>query len=206
MPRGRRLFAALSLAVAAAFVAPGVASAASLPTPDPVPAPYDASRPGAPIGRIQIPSIGVDEVMYDQVTALSIDKGPSHWPGTAMPGQLGNVVVAGHRTSHRSPFLRLGELHNGDDIVFVMPDGTWTYKVSNIEVVSPKALDIVNQHEVSEATLFTCHPPGSASERLVIHALFVPTAPAATPAAAVLGAQETAPAPVYNPRGPIRFI
>jgi sortase A len=202
MPSGRRLLAAIALALGAALVAPGVAGATTLPTPEPVPAAYDSSRPGAPIGRIRIPAVGVDEVLYDQVTALSIDKGPSHWPGTAMPGQLGNVVIAGHRTSHRSPFLRLGELRPGDDIVFVIGDGTWTYKVTASEVVSPKALDIVNQHEVSEATLFTCHPPGSGSERLVIHALLAP-APAAPVALFVPAAP---PAPVYNGRGPHRFI
>jgi sortase A len=200
MPRGKRLLAAIALSLGAMLVAPGLAGATTLPTPEHVPSAYDSSRPGAPIGRIQIPAVGVDEVLYDQVTALSIDKGPSHWPGTAMPGQLGNVVVAGHRTSHRSPFLRLGELRPGDDIVFVMGDGAWTYKVTASEVVSPKALDIVNQHEVSEATLFTCHPPGSGSERLVIHALLAPAPP---PAPAVPVA---APEPVYNGRGPHRFI
>ncbi len=184
------------------FVAPGIAAAASLPTPEPVPAPYDASRPGAPIGRLQIPAIGVDETLYDQVTSLSIDKGPSHWPGTAMPGELGNVVVAGHRTTHRSPFLRLGDLHAGDEIVFVMPGATSKYRVTYSEIVSPKALDIVNQHDVSEATLFTCHPPGSASERLVIHALLeVPVAVPATPAVTA-----TAADPIYNGRGPNRQI
>jgi sortase A len=197
MLRGRRVLAGLALGVGAAFVAPCMAGAATLPKPDPVPSAYDSSRPGTPIGRIQIPAVGVDEVLYDQVTALSIDKGPSHWPGTAMPGQLGNVVVAGHRTSHRSPFLRLGELHAGDAIVFVTGDGTSTYRVSSTEVVSPKAIDIVNQHEVSEATLFTCHPPGSASERLVIHALLAPTAPAPPPAPSV---------PAYNGRGPNRPV
>jgi sortase (surface protein transpeptidase) len=69
--------------------------------------------------------------------------------------------------------------------------------VSSTEVVSPKAIDIVNQHEVSEATLFTCHPPGSASERLVIHALLAPTAPAPPPAPSV---------PAYNGRGPNRPV
>ena len=195
MLRGRRLLGGIVLAVGTAFVAPGVASAATLPTPEPVPAAYDSSRPGQPIGRILIPAAGVDQVLYDQVTALSIDKGPSHWPGTAMPGQPGNVVVAGHRTSHGSPFLRLGEMHPGDDIVFVMGDGTWTYKVTASEVVSPQALGIVNQHDVSEATLFTCHPPGSGSERLVIHALLAPTPPPAPPAPVVSA---------FNGRGPNR--
>ncbi|MBV8950056.1 MAG: class E sortase [Actinobacteria bacterium] len=164
-----------------------------------MPAPYDASRPGKPIGRIEIPAVGIDEVLYDQVTALSINKGPSHWPGTAMPGELGNVVVAGHRTTHRSPFLRLGDVRPGDEIIFVMPDGTWKYRVSGSEVVAPTDVAIVNQHDVSEATLFTCHPPGSATERLVIHALLEPQAPVvATPLAQ--------PLPAYNGRGPNRQI
>jgi sortase A len=194
------MLAGVALAVGACFVAPGVAAAASLPRPEPVPNAYDRSKPGNPIGRVQIPSVGIDEVLYDQVTALSIDKGPSHWPGTAMPGEQGNVVVAGHRTSHRSPFLRLGELRPGADIVFVMGDGVWTYKVTGSEVVSPKALHIVNQREASEATLFTCHPPGSASERLVIHAVLAVPTPVAVAVAA------GTPTPIYNGRGPNRPV
>lgn len=192
---GRRFLAALAFTVGALFVAPGVATAATLPVPEHTPAPYDASRPGAPIGRIVIPAVGIDRVLYDQVTALSINKGPSHWPGTAMPGQLGNVVVAGHRTSHGSPFLRLGELHAGDLILFVMPDGTFAYRVTGLEVVSPSDIGIVDQHDASEVTLFTCHPPGSATERLVVHGVAAPVPPPPPP-----------PPPVYNGRGPFRPV
>ncbi|HEY7137145.1 MAG TPA: class E sortase [Acidimicrobiia bacterium] len=194
MLHGRRLLAALVLAAGTALVAPGVAAAATLPVPEHTPAPYDASRPGNPIGRIVIPSVGIDRVLYDQVTALSINKGPSHWPGTAMPGQLGNVVVAGHRTTHGSPFLRLGELHAGDLIEFVMPNGTFAYRVTGLEIVSPSAMWIVDQHDASEVTLFTCHPPGSSSERLVVHGVLAPLpAPTAPAAPAAL---------VFNGRGP----
>jgi sortase A len=196
MLRARRLLAGVTLALAAALAAPGIAAAASLPVPQPPPAPYDASRPGAPIGRILIPAVGIDRVLYDQVTALSINKGPSHWPGTAMPGQLGNVVVAGHRTSHGSPFLRLGELHAGDMIVFVMPNGTFAYRVTGIEIVMPNAMWIVDQHDASEVTLFTCHPPGSASERLVVHGTLA-TLSFPRPAAVTVS---------YNGRGPYRPI
>ena len=190
---GRRLLAALVLALGTAFVAPTVAAAAALPVPEHTPAPYDSNRPGSPIGRIVIPAAGVDRVLYDQVTALSINKGPSHWPGTAMPGQLGNVVVAGHRTSHGSPFLRLGELHAGDLIEFVMPTGTYAYRVTGLEVVSPSDIGIINQHDASEVTLFTCHPPGSASERLVVHGVAAPLPPPPAPTR-----------PAYNGRGPFR--
>lgn len=191
-----RLVAAVAVALCALLVAPGLASAASLPVPEATPAPYDASRPGNPIGRIVIPAAGVDRVLYDQVTALSIDKGPSHWPGTAMPGQLGNVVVAGHRTTHGSPFLHLGDLRAGDTITFVMPSGTFTYRVTGSQVVSPRAMWIVDQHEASEVTLFTCHPPGSATERLVIHGVLVP-APA--PAVAVVAAVTASPTVAGGP-------
>src|SRR5690242_492051 len=191
MLHGRRLLAALVLAAGTALVAPGVAAAATLPVPEHTPAPYDASRPGNPIGRIVIPAVGIDRVLYDQVTALSINKGPSHWPGTAMPGELGNVVVAGHRTSHGSPFLRLGDLRAGDTITFVMPSGTFTYRVTGSQVVSPRAMWIVDQHEASEVTLFTCHPPGSATERLVIRGVLVPTPAPAVPVVAAVTASPT---------------
>ncbi len=81
----------------------------TLPEPEPVPPP-DLSLPTKAIGTISLPKLGVTEPLLSGVTMPTLDKGPGHWPGTALPGRLGNVVVAGHRVSHSRPFYDLAKL------------------------------------------------------------------------------------------------
>ena len=90
----------------------------------------------------------------------TLDQGPGHWPGTAMPGQLGNVVIAGHRVSHDKPFRNIDKLEPGDDVILTTGDGRFVYKVTGTEIVYPDALWIVDQTAEHTATLFACHPAG----------------------------------------------
>ncbi len=82
------------------------------------------------LGRIAIPKIGLDSELHDGIRLTTLDRGPGHWPGSAMPGQIGNVVVAGHRTSHGAEFRHLDALAPGDDVMFTTADGTFTYHVT----------------------------------------------------------------------------
>ena len=90
-----------------------------------------------------------------------------------MPGQLGNAVFAGHRVTHSHPFRRINELVAGDEIIFKMDNGTFTYKMIESKVVSPKDVHIVNPTPDATVTLFACHPPGSARQRYVVRGAFV---------------------------------
>ncbi len=141
------------------------------PLPVPLAAPVDENieEPYVDLGRIQIPAIGVDKQMLEGVSLTTLDVAPGHWPGTAMPGQLGNVVVAGHRVSHDHPFRNLDKLVAGDQVIFTTVDGTFTYLVDSIEIVKPDAVWIVDQSRAHTATLFACHPPHSTKERIVVH-------------------------------------
>ena len=121
------------------------------------------------IGTIDIPKIGLHAALGEGISLRNIDRGPSHWPGTAMPGQLGNVVVAGHRVTHSRPFLHLDELVPGDEVRFGIDGTTWRYVVTGHQVVTPKQTEIVNQTPDATGTLFACHPPGSARYRYVVH-------------------------------------
>ena len=141
----------------------------TLSTPEPPPADPYAAVPVVPVGQIVIPKLGIDRAFAEGVTLTVIDRGPGHWPGTAGPGGWGNVVIAAHRTVHGGPFLRIGELVPGDQIVLRDATGTFTYAVTGTEVVDPEALWIVDQHEGRTLTLFACHPIGSAAQRLVVH-------------------------------------
>jgi sortase A len=145
-------------------------TAVALPTPEPAPADPHAPTPDHVYGTLSLPTIGVTQPLREGVTLTAIDRGPSHWPGTALPGQLGNVVVAGHRVTHTRPFYDLDRLRPGDPLVFTLAGGgRFTYKLTSLETVTPDTMRIVTQTPDYTATLFACHPKHSARERIVAH-------------------------------------
>ncbi len=151
---------------AVALPAPDVAPPA--PAPDPVPEPpttpvVDTSV----IGHIEIPRLGLDVPLHQGIEMTFINKGPSHWPGTAMPGETGNVVVAGHRVTKTKPFRHIDTLVVGDEVIFTVDGARWVYRVTEHEVVDDQAMWITEQTAEPTATLFACHPPGSAKYRWV---------------------------------------
>ncbi len=153
-----------------AAVAGAALAMPSLPRPEPSPTDERPAVAVARVGRIELPTLGVADDMFEGVTLTAIDQGPSHWPGTAMPGKLGNVVVAGHRTTHTRPFEDLDRLRPGDPLVLSGPDGAaHTYRLDRLEIVDDSALHIVDQGWARTATLFACHPKGSARQRIVAH-------------------------------------
>jgi sortase A len=142
----------------------------TLPAPEALPADEYAPTPDVVHGTLALPAIGVEQSLHEGVTLTAIDRGPSHWPGTAMPGEVGNVVVAGHRVTHSRPFHDLDRLRPGDPLVFTLADGSrWTYELTGTEIVAPDAMHIVEQTPEPTATLFACHPKGSAAQRIVAH-------------------------------------
>src|SRR5262249_28973297 len=102
-------------------------------------------------------------------TLNTLDRGPGHWPGTAMPGQPGNVVVAGHRVSHSKPFRNIDKLVAGDKVIFTVGGQQYTYEVTGSEVVPPTAIRIIDQTPAATAALFACRPPGSVKFRWVTY-------------------------------------
>lgn len=162
-------------------------AAATPPTPPPwpnpaPPLPVPAPLPNASasvalneIGQIQIPKIGTDQPVREGVEQMVIDAGPAHWRGTAPFGGWGNVVLAGHRTTHTFPFLRVAELSPGDEIILSDATGKYTYHVTGTQVVPNTALWIVDQQPGRTLTIFTCNPIGSSAERLIVRAELVST-------------------------------
>lgn len=129
--------------------------------------PY-AAEPLVELGSIEIPKIGLNHRLFQGISLRTIDRGPSHWPGTALPGEVGNAVFAGHRVTHSKPFRNIDQLVAGDEVIFTVGGQRSTYVVTGSEVVTPKALHIVDPTPVPTATLFACHPPGSARFRYVV--------------------------------------
>lgn len=143
-------------------------TAVRLPFPVDIPDDPYAPEPVVQIGTMEIPKIGLSHPIFDGVTLHNIDKGPSHWPGTALPGQLGNAVFAGHRVTHDHPFERIAELVPGDQVIFTINGTRTTYLVSSHLIVSPSETWIADQTPAHTATLYACHPPGSVDQRYVV--------------------------------------
>ncbi len=151
-------------------------------TPEPPPPPPEPAPPepvavddsATAIGRIEIPALGLDVPLNQGIEMKYINRGPSHWPGTAMPGQPGNVVVAGHRVTKTRPFRYIDTLEIGDEAIFTVDGVRWVYRVTEHEVVDDKAMWITDQTAEPTATLFACHPPGSAKYRWVTRLALVP--------------------------------
>lgn len=121
------------------------------------------------LGAIRIPKLGVDEPLLEGIRLTTLDNGPGHWPGTAMPGEVGNVVVAAHRTSHGAPFRNIDQLVAGDIVQFETAAGVIDYTVTKTHVVNPDDVWIVDPTATPTATLFACHPPGSVRQRIVVN-------------------------------------
>ena len=138
-----------------------------LPIPDPLPANANAATPRSSSAPSPCRSIGVTADIQEGVTLTAINRGPGHWPNTAMPGALGNVVIAGHRTTYSKPFNRLNDLQPGDQVTMTTAEGRFVYQVRGVVIVPGEAVDIATQTYAHTATLFACHPPGSARQRIV---------------------------------------
>ena len=140
-----------------------------LPVPAPPPPEDGSSDPRIELGSIEIPRLGLARAMFEGIRLSTLDQGPGHWPGTAMPGDIGNAVVAGHRVSHNRDFRDLDQLQPGDEVIMSTMSGRHVYRVLSTEIVTPDAMWVVEQTPAQRATLFACHPPGSVRERIVVH-------------------------------------
>ncbi len=171
------------------------------PTPSATATP-DVTVPEVPLGSgfaiMRIPALGRDyhKVVVEGVAVADLKKGPGHYPGTAMPGQIGNFVVSGHRTTYGAPFNRLDELKPGDAIVVETKDTWYTYRVTELSVVQPDAIEVTYpvpdkpgaKADKAVLTLTTCNPKYSAKTRLIVFADLTDTTPKADgPPAALTG-------------------
>jgi sortase A len=168
------------LAAREAQTKPTTTTAPGAPTPTTAP-PALPATPGAgdPVGVIKIDKIGVDKVVVEGTTVPDLRRGPGHYAGSPMPGQVGNAAIAGHRTTYGAPFGDLDRLARGDRISVRTLTGTWEYvvlpdypiavKPSQTEVLDP-TVDPNTGQPVATLTLTTCEPKYQATERLIVKA------------------------------------
>jgi sortase A len=144
--------------------------------------PYSNVRPPIPTpaegdaeGWITIPRINLRMLFVEGTGRDDLKKGPGHYPGTPLPGTIGNAAIAGHRTTYGHPFWGLDNLVPGDDIIIETFAGTFDYQVSQPWfTVKPTDVWVVANTPGPELTLTACHPKGSAAQRIVIKAKLVP--------------------------------
>ena len=128
---------------------------------------------GKALTRIEIPAIDLDTIVVEGTTPAALRAGAGHYPKTALPGEPGNVAIAGHRTTYGRPFNRMDDLVPGDKITLTTPIGKHTYEVTRKPwVVSPTDWSPVDSYEQggSFLTLTSCHPEGSAAYRIIVRA------------------------------------
>jgi len=132
---------------------------------------------GDPVTRLQIPAIDVNTIVVEGTSLAALRAGAGHYPETPLPGEAGNVAIAGHRTTYGRPFNRMDELEAGDKIILSTPLGQHTYEVTSRPwVVLPHEWDaVVNDYPPDGAflTLTSCHPEGSATHRIVVRAKLI---------------------------------
>ncbi len=130
---------------------------------------------GDPMTRLKIPAIDVSTVVVEGTTASALRAGAGHYVNTPLPGEAGNVGIAGHRTTYGKPFADLDRLKPGDDIILETPIGAHVYRVSRDPfVVESTDWTVISQTPVPSLTLTACHPKGSARQRIVVRAEMAP--------------------------------
>jgi sortase A len=132
--------------------------------------PHLAVTTGSPFGRIEIPRIGISVMIVEGVEPHSLKVAVGHVPGTALPGEPGNVGIAGHRDTF---FRKLREIRNHDAIRLRTLYGSYDYLVESTRVVGPSQVDVLQSSNESELTLVTCYPfyyVGSAPDRFIVRA------------------------------------
>ena len=131
---------------------------------------------GAAFALIRIPKIERLQEGWNVVAGVrtvDLRNGAGHMPDTALPGQPGNAVISGHRTTWGQPFHELDALDPGDRIEVDTALGTHIYAVREIRVVKPTDVWVADPREGAWLTLTTCHPRFSARQRLVVAAELV---------------------------------
>jgi sortase A len=138
----------------------------------------------SPLTRLVIPRLQVDTIVVEGVSQRALDTGAGHYPSTPLPGEPGNVAIAGHRNTFGKPFAELEKLRPGDRISVLTPIGRHTYEMvpafdnhPNPWVTEPHDVDVLSPTPESMLTLTTCHPKGSARQRLIARLKLVDSSP-----------------------------
>jgi LPXTG-site transpeptidase (sortase) family protein len=128
------------------------------------------AREGSPLGRIEISRIGLGVMIMEGIDRRTLRRAAGHIPGTPLPGQLGNVAIAGHRDTFFRP---LRNIRRDDEITLTTLNGSYRYRVDSTSVVEPQETHVLDDSDDAILTLVTCYPfnfVGSAPKRFIVRA------------------------------------
>jgi sortase A len=140
-----------------------------------------SARPSAPVpaagtllGRLQAPSVKMSAAVLEGSDDATLSRGAGHIEDTPLPGQTGNIGIAGHRDT---VFRPLRNIKVGDPLVLTTPAGTYQYKISKTLIVGPDDVYVLDPTAQPTLTLVTCYPfefIGHAPKRFIVQATLVP--------------------------------
>jgi len=158
---------------------------------EPPPPPPDYGPPpevpdpesGSAFGIVHVPRFGADfqpRPIVEGTDLALLEDGVGHYEKTALPGQVGNVALAGHRVTYGRPFNLIAELVPGDAVVLETADAWFTYRMRSSTIVTPERVDVVAPVPEQPGavpterllTLTACHPMYSARERFIVYSVF----------------------------------
>ena len=128
------------------------------------------AKEGDLLGRIEIPRLGLKVAILEGTTSPTLRLGVGHIGGTALPGEPGNIGIAGHRDTY---FRSLKDIRTGDEIQIQTAADLSRYEVDSVQIVSPRDIGVLAPSAESAITLVTCYPfhyIGAAPKRFVVHA------------------------------------
>ncbi|MGF1645672.1 MAG: class E sortase [Kineosporiaceae bacterium] len=157
-----------------------------------------AATDGEPFGLLRIPRFG-DGYARPIVAGTSeadLRQGIGHYDGSVWPGGVGNLALAGHRTTYGAPLARIAELQPGDPVIVQTAEGYYTYRITESLIVLPQQVEVVAPVPGEPGavpiermiTMTSCHPRYSARERYVVHGVLDDFRPAAEGPPAVVAA------------------
>jgi sortase A len=123
------------------------------------------------LGVLEIPRLAFEVPLYDGASDLHMDRGIARIEGTAMPGEAGNMGIAGHRDGY---FRVLKDIKFGDELVLNSSAGPKRYRVEQLMIVEPSAVDVLDHTQDTSITLVTCYPfyfVGHAPQRFIVRAV-----------------------------------
>ena len=124
---------------------------------------------GSPLGRIEISAVGLTTMILEGTEEGTLRRAVGHIRGTPLPGQRGNVALAGHRDTF---FRGLRDIRVNDEITLTTLSGSYRYRVDSTKVVKPEETEVL-EDDGDILTLVTCYPfnfVGSAPSRFIVRA------------------------------------
>jgi sortase A len=134
-----------------------------------------AAIPGRALGKIEIARIGLSAMILEGTSGQMLRRAVGHIPGTSLPGQQGNVAIAGHRDSFFRP---LRKVQRNDEIILTTLEGSYHYFVDSTQVVAPEDTQVLKDSSDAILTLITCYPfyfVGPAPKRFIVRAHKIPS-------------------------------